>query len=216
MAEVDVPGGDGPGAPPGGLSLAERGAPPGRSPLFDARWHYIENPKIAELTADERRTLEGQRAEYYPRRQADAVLDLLLATRHDPTFGYRLNSYHHSLQSATQVYRAGYPEEDVVVAVLHDIGFHACPERHGALAAELLGAYISERNYWMLAHHQFVDGPEWKRWQSHPYAGWTETFFEHFDIDAMDPDYDNLPLEFFEPMVRRTFHWPSRQPNLPA
>ena len=40
--------------------------------------------------------------------------------------------------------------------------------------------------------------------------------FEHFDNDAMDPDYDNLPLEFFEPMIRRTFRWPSVQANLPA
>ena len=33
--------------------------------------------KIAELTTDERGTLGRQRAEYYPRRQADAVLELL-------------------------------------------------------------------------------------------------------------------------------------------
>jgi predicted HD phosphohydrolase len=182
----------------------------GRSRLLHPEWNYVETAHTADFTTEDWNVLNGQRALYYAERRAEAVLDLLRAGKDDPTFGYRLNSYHHALQSATLIVRDNLSAEDVVVAVLHDVGYHPCPERHGAFAAELLGGYISERNDWMLRHHQLVDSPEWSRWSSHPHASWTETFFERYDTDAMDPEYDNLPIEFFEPLIRQIFASPAR------
>ena len=36
----------------------------------------------------------------------------------------------------------------------------------------------------------------------------TAEFIEKYDCPAFDPDYDTLPLEFFEPMVMRLFEKP--------
>jgi hypothetical protein len=85
-----------------------------------------------------------------------------------------------------------------------------------------VGGYVSDENYWMLRHHQafatFVpaDAPEperelpWHRWRDHPAAKWTSAFVNHYDQNAVDPAYGNLPLQFFEPMVRGIF---SRTPK---
>ncbi|AUT71249.1 metal-dependent phosphohydrolase [Paraburkholderia hospita] len=38
----------------------------------------------------------------------------------------------------------------------------------------------------------------------------TAHFCENYDAAAFDPDAETLPLEFFEPMVRRVFAEPKR------
>jgi hypothetical protein len=91
---------------------------------------------------------------------------------------------------------------------------------HGAFAAALLGAYISERNRWMLERHQIfqqfhlhdypgIDRHERERWRGHPHFEWTAEFVEKFDQNAIDPDYDFAPMAFFAPMVRRIFCRPA-------
>jgi predicted HD phosphohydrolase len=196
--------------------------PIGRSPLYRADWEYIDKTDLFQFTRADYAKLGSQREIYNRERQADAVLSLLAAGEHEPTFGYQINNYQHCLQAATMLHADGYDEETVVVGLLHDVGFLACPERHGAFAAELLGGYVSDENYWMLRHHQafatFVpvdaEDPEqelpWHRWRSHPYARWTTNFVNHYDQNAVDPSYGNRPLELFEPMVRRIF---SRSPK---
>ncbi len=99
----------------------------------------------------------------------------------------------------------GYDEETIVVGLLHDVGFLACPDRHGAFAAELLGGYVSDENYWMLRHHQafatFVPQPMTtsRTGSSHGIAGGTirrgldDTFVRHYDQNAIDPSYGNRP-----------------------
>lgn len=196
--------------------------PVGRSPLYRADWEYIEKTDLFRFTRADYAKLSAQRAVYDRERQADAVLSLLTAGEHEPTFGYQINNYQHCLQAATMLHADGYDEETIVVGLLHDVGFLACPDRHGAFAAELLGGYVSDENYWMLRHHQafatFVPAdaqePErelpWHRWRDHPTAKWTSTFVNHYDQNAVDPAYGNLSLQFFEPMVRRIF---SRTPK---
>jgi predicted HD phosphohydrolase len=127
-----------------------------------------------------------------------------------------VNNYRHSLQSATMALRDGLDEEDVVVCLLHDIGFITCPSTHGEFAAELLGSYVSDRNYWMLQRHGTfqnihspnlpgVDMNERERWRGHPHFDWATTFVDKYDQAACDPNYDCAPLAFFEPMVQRLF-----------
>jgi predicted HD phosphohydrolase len=194
----------------------------GRSPLYRDGWEYIDKTDLRLFTRADYATLRGQRALYDAERQAAAVLALLTAGEHEPTFGYQINNYQHCLQAATMLYADDYDEETVVVGLLHDIGFLACPDRHGAFAAELLGGYISDENYWMLRHHQAFgtfapaddDDPQrelpWHRWRDHPNAAWAHTFVCHYDQNAIDPSYGNRPLEFFEPMVRKIL---SRSPK---
>ena len=43
------------------------------------------------------------------------------------------------------------------------------------------------------------------RWKDSPHYDLTVEFCEKYDQNCFDPDYDSLPAEFFEPMVRRVF-----------
>jgi predicted HD phosphohydrolase len=46
------------------------------------------------------------------------------------------------------------------------------------------------------------------RFQGQPVYERTLEFCEKYDAPAFDPDYDTLPLSFFEPMVRRLMSSP--------
>jgi predicted HD phosphohydrolase len=188
----------------------------GLSPLARPEWRHVEKPALENFRAADWELLNGQRKIYYAERQAAHVLQLLAVSERDPSFGYRINNYRHCLQSATMVMRAGLDEEAIVVALLHDIGFVACPSNHGLFAAALLGGYVSERHRWMLAHHQVfqqlhfheLEGPDPKardKWRGHPHFHWAADFVERFDQNAIDPDYATAPLEHFVPMVHRIF-----------
>jgi predicted HD phosphohydrolase len=195
--------------------------PPQRSVLDDPSWRYVEARSLDAFTGSDWALLDRQRASFYARHQANEVLRMLSASEKDPVFGYCINNYRHCLQAASMALRAGEDEETVVVALLHDIGFIACPATHGAFAAALLAAYVDERHHWMLTHHQAFqsyhcathpdcDANERERWRGHPHFAWTARFVERYDQNAIDPDYENLPLSTFEPMVRRLFARPPR------
>ncbi|MBU3737886.1 MAG: phosphohydrolase [Rhodoferax sp.] len=184
--------------------------------LAHGDWHYIEKRSLESFSASDWGVMNAQRRQYMAELQADQVLRLLKGSEHDPTFGYMVNNYRHCLQSATMALRDGLEEEDVVVALLHDVGFITCPLMHGDFAAALLGAYVSERNHWMLRHHatfQNLHSPnlpggnphERERWRGHPHFDWTAEFVARYDQAASDPDYPCEPLETFVPMVRRIF-----------
>lgn len=194
--------------------------PASYTPLADPSWRYIEKISLEEFSRDDWELLNSQRSAYAGLQQAKQVLRLLAASEHDPAFGYMVNNYRHSLQSATMMLRDGRSEEDVVVALLHDVGFITCPIMHGDFSAALLGAYVSERNHWMLRHHAVfqnlhapnlpgVDPHERERWRGNPHFDWTAEFVERYDQAASDPSYPCEPLETFVPMVQRIF---SRRP----
>ena len=44
-----------------------------------------------------------------------------------------------------------------------------------------------------------------EQFRGHPYFERTERFIDLYDEPAFDPAMECLPLEFFEPMVRRVF-----------
>lgn len=135
--------------------------------------------------------------------------------------GNLIDMAEHGLQTATRAHRDGADEETVVVALLHDIGEVMSPINHGEIAAGLLRPYISPQNYWTLMHHEifqsyfYQDAARLKvrnlheRFRESPYFEGCLEFCEKYDQTAFDPDYESLPLEFFEPMVRRIF---ARQP----
>ena len=187
-----------------------------RSPLFRDEWEYIEKPALEDFRSDDWQRLNSQRAVYVAEEQARQALRLLITSADDTTFGYQINNYRHCLQSASMIMEAGFDEETIVVALFHDVGFTVCPDAHGAFAAELLGACISEANYWMLRHHaafqlyhchQYpgIDRDARDRWRDHPHFQWTAEFVEKYDQNAIQPDYREISLDTFEPMVQRLF-----------
>jgi predicted HD phosphohydrolase len=186
------------------------------SPLVGPDWRYVERIALEDFQAEDWHLLNRQRQLYLAEHQSDQALRMLTASQHDPSFGYMVNNYRHCLQSATMVLRDGRDEEDVVVALLHDVGFITCPLTHGDFAAALMGAYISDRNHWMLQHHgtfQNLHSPhlpgvnqhERDLWKGNPHYDWTAEFVAKYDQAAADPDYPCEPIETFVPMVRRIF-----------
>ncbi|KWF91860.1 phosphohydrolase [Burkholderia cepacia] len=146
---------------------------------------------------------------------ADTVLALLKQLKGD-RIGYQIDRYEHSLQAATRAYRDGADEDTIVMTLLHDVGDTLAPENHCELAVAILRPYISDENLWILKHHAIFQGyyyyhhvgrnrNERDRYRDHPLFQRAVDWCEKWDQVSFDPDYDTLPLEFFEPMVRKIF-----------
>ena len=144
----------------------------------------------------------------------DRLFDML--RQMDSDAGYQISRYEHSLQSATRAYRDGRDEEYVVCCLFHDIGDMLAPFNHSQLAAAVLRPYVSEKNHWIIRQHGVFQGYYYfhhfggDREARQAFAGheWYDDcveFCAKYDQNCFDPDYENLPLEFFEPMVRRVF-----------
>jgi predicted HD phosphohydrolase len=133
--------------------------------------------------------------------------------------GYQVSRYEHSLQSATRAYKNRESEEMVVAALLHDIGDSLAPYTHGEMVAAILKPYMSAETCWIVkyhglfqmyyyAHHYDGDRNARDLYRDHEYYQATVDFCEKYDQNCFDPDYESLPIEFFEPMVRRVFAEP--------
>jgi predicted HD phosphohydrolase len=141
--------------------------------------------------------------------------------------GFPIDRLAHSLQSATRAYHDGMDEEYVVCALLHDIGDTLGSYNHPDIAAAILKPFVSEANHWMVANHGVFQGYYFfehlgldkdmrDHFRDHPHFEHTARFCHRHDQSAFDPDYDNLPLSFFEPMVRRLFAAPKNSIYLKA
>ncbi|MCY1427180.1 hypothetical protein D9M71_430150 [compost metagenome] len=59
-------------------------------------------------------------------------------------------------------------------------------------------------------HHLGLDRNKRDMFAGHPHYERTAEFIERYDNPAFDPDGEILPIETFEPMVRRLFAQPRR------
>ena len=148
----------------------------------------------------------------------DRVIGFLKQMQGD-RLGYQIDRYDHSLQSATRAERDGADEETIVCALLHDIGDVLSPDNHSQVVAAILQPFISERNYWVLKHHGLFQGYYYfhhinkdrnirEKFKDHQFYQACVDFCFKWDQCSFDPNYDNLPLEHFEPMVRRVMSEP--------
>ncbi len=130
--------------------------------------------------------------------------------------GYPISRLEHSLQSATKALKAGEDEEMIVASLLHDIGDELAPMNHSEYAAAILKPYVSEKTHWIVerhgefqafyyAHHLGGDRNKREKYKDHKYYQATIDFCEKYDQGCFDPNYKSLPLEHFEPMVKRIF-----------
>ncbi|MEM7127506.1 MAG: hypothetical protein AAF702_14335 [Chloroflexota bacterium] len=137
----------------------------------------------------------------------------------DSLSGYQVSRYAHSLQGATQVCNNGENEEMVVAALFHEIGDNLAPYTHGEMVAAIFKPYMSEKTCWIVkyhglfqiycyAHHHGEDRFARVRYKDHPYYQATIDFCEKYDQNCFDPNFESLPIEFFEPIVRRIFGKP--------
>ena len=162
----------------------------------------------------------GKRFVEHGRGLADRVLDHLRLL--DGDFGgFAVDRLTHSLQTATRAFRAGEDEEYVVCSLLHDIGDTLGSYNHADIAAAVVRPFVSDDNHWMVEqhavfqgyyffHHLGMDRNLREQFRGHPCFERTALFCERYDAPAFDPAAETLPLEFFEPMVRRLFAAPKQ------
>ncbi|MGI9354302.1 MAG: HD domain-containing protein [Rhizobiaceae bacterium] len=130
--------------------------------------------------------------------------------------GYQVTRLGHSLQSATRAWRDGADIDWVVSALLHDIGDIYAPYNHDEYAAAIIRPFMRDQCTWVVEkhgdfqklyymHHYDGDPNARERYRGHRYFDDCETFCERWDQASFDPDYENLPLSFFAPMVDEVF-----------
>ena len=128
--------------------------------------------------------------------------------------GFAVDRMTHSLQTATRAHRGGENEEYVVCALLHDIGDTLGSFNHADVGASILKPFVSAENFWMVEKHGMFQGYFFfhylgldrnmrEQFRGHPCFERTAEFCEKYDGPAFDPNGETLPLEFFEPMVKR-------------
>jgi len=155
-------------------------------------------------------------------RVAERVLGMLRSLD-DITDGFATDQLTHCLQTATLAERAGADDEVVVAALCHDVGKAISVPNHPRIAAEILKPYVRDEVYKMILVHQDFQG----RHYYHHFGGdpdarekhrdaltadefaLAEKFADQWDQVAFDPEYDTLPLEHFEPLVRQVFGKPT-------
>ena len=122
----------------------------------------------------------------------------------------------HCLQTATRALRDGAGEELVVAALLHDAGKAYDGSNHGAIAAEILRPHVSRETYEVIRNHMTfearfygaqlgIDPVAYRNMERESWYPLAMRFTGEWDQRSFDPDYDTLPLAYFEPMVRRIF-----------
>jgi predicted HD phosphohydrolase len=152
---------------------------------------------------------------HYVATAGEAVLNLLKSQKDDSRHGWQVNNYQHLLQCASRALRQGEDEEFVASALLHDVAQELDPFSHDKIAAQILKPFVGEINHWVIEHHQVFqlrfrvnsrfDVDACEKYRGHPGFEKALYFCEHYDQNCFDPEYDNLPIETFEPLVRRLF-----------
>lgn len=108
---------------------------------------------------------------------------------------------------------------NVVCALLHDIGDTLGAYNHADVSAAILKPFVSEANHWMVSHHGIfqgyyffhhigMNGHQREAFRGHTHFDQTEEFCARYDGPAFDSKGETLPLNFFEPMLRRLFAQP--------
>lgn len=133
--------------------------------------------------------------------------------------GFAVTRLEHSLQTATRAHRDGRDEEYVVCALMHDVGDLMGPANHAEVGAMIMKPYISEANHWMMDKHGIFQGYYFfhylgldrdmrDQFRGHPHFEYTAQFCHMYDQNSFEPGYDTLPLDAFEPMLRRVLAHP--------
>ena len=165
-------------------------------------------------TAEQWAVIGKETAENQPRVAENALA--MLRSLADVTDGFAVDQLAHSLQTATRAERAGADEEVVFASLLHDVGKAVSVPNHPEIAAAILKPYVRSDVYHMIRAHQDFQGRHYyhhfgadpdarERYRGEPWYALAEQFADEWDQTAFDPDYDTLPLEHFEPLVRERF-----------
>ena len=135
--------------------------------------------------------------------------------------GYQITRLEHSLQTATRALNDKADDEMIVAALFHDVGDPIAPANHSAVAAEILKPYVDDRIFWIIRHHGVFQGYYYFHhlggdrdardiFREHEWFDDCVYFCHEYDQNCFDPNYNEMPLEEFTPLVYEVFNRPSR------
>ena len=170
--------------------------------------------RMDESTAEQWAVI-GKQTFKHQDRVAERALAMLRSLA-EITDGFAVDQLTHSLQTATRAERAGADEEVVFASLLHDVGKAVSVPNHPEIAAAILRPYVRSDVYNMIRAHQDFQGRHYyahfggdpnarEQYRGEPWFELAARFADEWDQIAFDPDYDTLPLEHFEPLVRKLF-----------
>ncbi|MBO67789.1 MAG: phosphohydrolase [Acidiferrobacteraceae bacterium] len=172
-----------------------------------ARAKYISMDMSTAEDWQKYRANEGDRR----RAQALRLTAMLKDLRHaDDTAP--IDTFSHSLQSATLAYRDGRDDETVFMTLFHDIGTLVSDDAHADVSAAILKPYLSEKNYWIVKHHGIFQGYYYFQYfdenrnmrdeYSHsPHYDECIAWCDKYDQRAFSSQYISKPLDFFQPLI---------------
>ena len=177
---------------------------------------------MAEFSAEYMTYVEGHLDEDFTH-VADRIL-VLLRSMAGLTQGFAIDQLQHCLQTATRAERGGADLDMIVASLCHDIGKTLSNANHPAIAAEMIRPFVSPDACWVVKVHQDFQGLHYyarmgldpmmrNKHADHPAFALAAQFADEWDQTAFDPNYDTLPLEHFEPMVREVFGRTPRRGN---
>jgi predicted HD phosphohydrolase len=149
---------------------------------------------------------------------ADRYLDMLKQLE-GVSLGFGCDQLHHALMTATLARRANASDEEIVLALCHDMGKVVNVLNHGPIIAEMLKPYVSENAYHALYHHQDFQGEHYydylgmdpnlrEKYKDEPWYDLAVKFVDEWDAEGFDPDFEVDSLESFEPVLRRVLVHP--------
>ena len=167
--------------------------------------------RMDESTAEEWAVIGVETIQNQPR-VAEQFLGMLRQLE-SITDGFATDQLEHSVQTATRAQRAGADDEVVFASLCHDIGKVVSVFNHPAIAAEMIRPFVRDEVYFMIRAHQDFQGRHYyehfdmdpdarEQYRGEPWFELAATFADEWDQTSFDPDYDSLPLEHFEPLVR--------------
>ncbi|MBK6799641.1 MAG: HD domain-containing protein [Acidobacteria bacterium] len=152
------------------------------------------------------------------KRQANMplIIKSMLRQLEEQLDGFAINQLQHGLQTATRAVRDEASEEIIVAALCHDIGKVISVDNHPAIGAEIIKPYVSHETYQIVRTHQDFQGKHYyalmgkdpnarSKYENEPWFEMAKKFTDEWDQASFDPDYETLPLEYFEPMIDRVF-----------
>jgi predicted HD phosphohydrolase len=145
----------------------------------------------------------------------------MLRSLKDITGGFACDQLQHSLMTGTLARRDNASDEEVVIAVLHDIGKSVNIPNHGAIGAELMRPYVSDDSYHAIYNHQHFQGQHYYEFMGEnpnlradfEQESWYDLavkLVDDWDAPAFDPDFKVDSLESFEPLIQKMFSQPKR------
>ncbi|MCX2979711.1 HD domain-containing protein [Halieaceae bacterium IMCC14734] len=170
-------------------------------------------------TAEDWKHIGRAHTEYF-RKTPQHLMDMLKSLE-QVTLGFACDQLQHSLMTGTLARRDGATDEEVAIALLHDIGKAVNIPNHGAIGAELMRPYVSDDAYHAIYNHQHFQGKYYYEFagasptmrDDHVQESWyplAEKLVDRWDAPAFDPDFEVDSLESFEPLLNTIFAMPAR------